>query len=106
VVTLHNTVKNGQVKSPTGGSLNISGQYISQDTFARRNGQWQLVAAASVQIKAPTAAPSPTPKASPSPGASPAVKATPSPKATPRATPAAKTSPAPKPAATPIKKVP
>jgi hypothetical protein len=110
VVTLHNTVKNGQVKSPTGGSLNISGQYISQDTFARRNGQWQLVAAASVQIKSPTATASPTPKASPSPGASPAVKATPSPKATPkatpRATPAAKTPPVVKPAATPIKKAP
>ena len=110
VVTLRNTVKNGKVKSPSGNSLDISGQYISQDTFTRRNGQWQLVAAVSVKILAPAAAASPTPKASPSPGASPAMKATPSPKAspkaTPRATPAARPSPAMKAAATPIKKAP
>lgn len=106
VVTLRNTVKNGKVKSPSGASLDISGQYISQDTFARRNGQWQLVAAVSVKIQAPGPAASPTPKASPSPGASPAVKATPAPKASPKATPAAKTVPPAKPAATPIKKAP
>jgi len=109
VVTLRNTVKNGKVKSPSGGSLDISGQYISQDTFARRNGQWQLVAAASVKVP-PGAATVPTPKASPSPGASPAMKATPAakatPRVTPRATPAAKTSPVPKPAATPAQKTP
>ena len=109
VVTLRNTVKNGKVKSPSGGSLDISGQYISQDTFARRNGQWQLVAAASVKVP-PGAATSPTPKASPSPGASPAMKPTPAakatPRATPRATPAAKTSPTAKPAATPAQKTP
>jgi hypothetical protein len=106
VVTLRNVVKNGKVKSSSGGSLDISGQYISQDTFARRNGQWQLVAAVSVKILAPAAAASPTPKASPSPGASPAMKATSSPRAAPKATPAAKISPAAKPAATPIKKAP
>jgi hypothetical protein len=107
VVTLRNTVTNGKVKPPSGKSLDISGQYISQDTFARRNGQWQLVAAVSVKIAAPAAAASPTPKASPSPGASPAMKASPSPratpKATPRATPAAKPSPAAKPVTTPVK---
>jgi hypothetical protein len=110
VVTLRNTVKNGKVKAPNGNSLDISGQYISQDTFARRNGQWQLVAAVSVKIQAPAAATSPTPKASPSPGASPVMKATPSPRATPKplpkVTPAAKTPPVAKPAATPIKKAP
>jgi hypothetical protein len=103
VVTLRNVVKNGKVKSSSGGSLDISGQYISQDTFARRNGQWQLVAAVSVKILAPAAAASPTPKASPSPGASPAMKATPAPKGTPRATPVPKTPPVTKPAATPVK---
>jgi hypothetical protein len=109
VVNIRNTVKNGKVKSPDGKSLDLSGQYLSLDTFARRNGQWQLVAAASVKIQAPAAAASPTSKSSPSPGASPAMKATPSPKASPRATPAAKstpaakTSPAMKPAPTPVK---
>jgi len=109
VVNIRNTVKNGKVKSPDGKSQDISGQYLSLDTFARRNGQWQLVAAASVKIQAPAAAASPTSKSSPSTGASPAMKATPSPKASPRATPAAKgtpaakTSPVMKPAPTPAK---
>jgi hypothetical protein len=107
VVTLRNMVKNGKVKSSSGSSLDISGQYISQDTFVRRNGQWQIVAAVSVKVKDPVAAASPTPKSSPTPGASPAMKATPSPratpKATPRATPAAKTPPVAKPATTPVK---
>ena len=103
VVSLRNTVKNGKVKSPDGKSMDISGQYLSMDTFARRNGQWQLVAAASVKIQSPNATASPTLKASPSPGASPAMKATPSPKATPalKGTPVPKPSPAMKPAPTP-----
>jgi Domain of unknown function (DUF4440) len=111
VVVLRNTVKNGKVKSPDGRSLDISGQYFSQDTFARRNGQWQTVASISVKVQAPNAMASPTPKASPSPGASPAVKPTPSPRPTPspKATPALKGTPVPKPspvmkpAATPVK---
>ncbi len=107
VVTLRNTVKNGKVKSPSGESLDISGQYISQDTFVRRNGQWQIVAAVSVAVKKPIAVASPAPKSSPTPSASPAMKSAPSPratpKATPRATPAAKTPPVAKPATTPVK---
>jgi|SRR5882724_2541945 len=104
VVNVRNTVKNGRVKSPDGKSMDISGQYLSMDTFARRNGQWQLVATSSVQIKSPAATASPTPKASPSPGASPAMKSTPSPKATPalKGTPVPKPSPA-KSAPTPAK---
>src|SRR5205807_675074 len=86
-----------KVKSSDGKSADISGQYLSMDTFARRNGQWQLVAAASVQIKSPIGGASPTPKASPSPGSSPALKPTPSPRATPKATPALKGTPVPKP---------
>ncbi len=105
VVSLRNTVKNGKVKSPDGKSVDLSGQYLSMDTFARRNGQWQLVAAASVKILSPNATASPTPKASPSPGASPAIKATPSPRVAsspkgtppPRVTPALKGTPVPKP---------
>lgn len=110
VVSLRNTVKNGKVKSSDGKSMDISGQYLSMDTFARRNGQWQMVATSSVMIKSPVAAASPTPKGSPSPGASPA-KATPSPKAAPspkttpalKGTPVPKPSPAMKPAPTPAK---
>jgi hypothetical protein len=99
VVSLRNTVKNGKVKSPDGKTIDISGQYLSMDNFARRNGQWQLVAAASVKIQSPNATASPAPKASPSPGASPAMKATPSPRATPspKGTPALKGTPIPKP---------
>lgn len=99
VVSLRNTVKNGKVKSSDGKSVDISGQYLSMDTFARRNDQWQLVAATSVKIVAPNATASPTPKASPSPVGSPAMKATPSSKATPspKGTPALKGTPVPKP---------
>src|SRR6266850_1055802 len=43
VVTLRYTVKNAKIKSPDGKSLDVSGQYLSLDTFARRNGQWQFV---------------------------------------------------------------
>ena len=111
VVSLHYTVKNGKIKAPDGKSADISGPYLSLDTFVRRNGQWQLVASTSVKTPAPAATGSPTPKASPSPGASPAMKATPSPKATPvtKATPALKGTPAKAPAPTkmaPIKPIP
>src|SRR6267378_4366811 len=34
VISLRNTVKNGKVKSPDGKSADISGQYLSMDTFA------------------------------------------------------------------------
>jgi len=87
VVSLRNTVKNGKYKMADGRSTDISGQYRSVDTFVRRNGQWQLVASASVKIQAPAASASPTPKASPSPGASPAMKPTPAAKGTPPAKP-------------------
>ena len=99
VVTLRNTVKNGKLKTPEGKLIDISGQYRSLDTFARRNGQWQMVATSSVKIQSPAASASPTPKSSPSPRASPSMKATPSPRVTPspRGTPALKGTPVPKP---------
>lgn len=105
VVSLRNTVKNGKYKMADGRSNDISGQYRSVDTFMRRNGQWQLVASATVKILAPAASASPTPKASPSPSASPAMKPTPMVKGTPavKPTPAAKASPGMKPASTPAK---
>jgi ketosteroid isomerase-like protein len=90
VVTGRTIVKNGKYKMPSGQSLDISGQYRFVDTFARRNGEWKLVAGAGVPVRQP-------PAASPSPSVSPA--------ASPRATvsPAATRSPAtrPSPTATP-----
>jgi ketosteroid isomerase-like protein len=91
-------VKGGKYKSPDGKTQDISGEYRWIDTYARRNGQWQLVAGATTPImKGAKAASSPSPKASP--GASPASKAAPSPKGTPapKTSPAAATSPAMKP---------
>jgi hypothetical protein len=104
VVSGRSLVKGGKYKMPDGKTQDISGEYRWIDTYARRNGQWQLVAGATTPIMKGAMAAS-TPKASPSPAASPAMKATPVPKATPvaKATPAAKASPAMKPAPTPAK---
>lgn len=91
------TVKNGKYKRPDGGTENISGQYRAVDTFARRNGQWQLVGSAITPLKGAAAAEaSPSPKSSAA--ESPAMKASPAAKASPtRRTPP----PPPKPATTP-----
>ena len=87
VVTGRVIIKNGKFKLPDGKTIDITGQYRFVETFARRNGEWKLVAAASVPVRqpGPAASPSASPKASPaaSPKASPAAKASPSPKATP-----------------------
>jgi ketosteroid isomerase-like protein len=94
VVIGRNVVKGGKYKMPDGKTTDISGEYRWVDTFARRNGQWQVVAGAATPVqKGAAGAATPTPKLSPSPGASPAMKATPS----PRATPALKGTPVPKP---------
>ncbi len=88
-----NIVKNGKYK----GQPMPYADFRFIDTFARRSGQWQVVAGAAIPLMKSTA--SPTPKASPSPSASPAMKASPSVKPTPdaRATPSAKSTPAMKP---------
>src|SRR5687767_11953272 len=97
-------IKGGKYKQATGRVVNISGQYRFVDTFARRNGEWKLVAAAVVPVMNPVAdpTPTPTPKASPT---TPATAATPAPRTTPattRPSPAPRTSPPPPPpAATP-----
>ena len=93
VVSLRNVVTNGKYKMADGRTQNTSGQFRSVDTFTRRNGLWQLVGSATVQIPG---APPPAAKASPT--GSPAAKATPVMKASP----AMKSSPAMK-AATPAK---
>jgi len=92
VVGLRSTVTNGKYKMPDGRTQNISGQFRSVDTFARRNGQWQLVGSATAQVANPTAA---TPSMRPSPMTSPAMKPTPAMKASP----AMRPSPAMKPVA-------
>ena len=104
VVSGRSIVKGGKYKMPDGKTQDISGEYRWIDTYARRNGQWQLVAGATTPVMKGAIA-APTPKASPSSSASPAMKATPAAKASPLAkpSPAAKTSPAIKPAPTPAK---
>lgn len=93
VVSLRNVVTNGKYKMADGRTQNISGQFRSIDTFTRRNGLWQLVGSATVQIPG-----TPPPAAKASPTGSPAAKATPVMKPSP----AMKSSPAMK-AATPAK---
>ena len=74
VVTGTITIKGGKYKAADK-TADVSGQYRWIDTFARRDGEWKLVASASVKVLAPvTPAASPAPKGSPSPTASPATK--------------------------------
>jgi Domain of unknown function (DUF4440) len=70
-------------------------EFRSIDTFVRRNGQWQMIASATVPVTAPAPTPSPTPAGSPSANGSPRAKASPALKVTPsRApTPVPKTTP-------------
>src|ERR1051325_6103674 len=96
-VSGHSTVQNGKYKTPDGKSMDISGEYRFIDTFARRNGQWKLVAGAQVRVMQPhgTASPSPALTASPATAASPAAKASPAtkPSAAVAHSPAVKASP-------------
>lgn len=102
VATLLITVKNGKYKIGENRSQDISGRYRALDTFARRNGQWQVVASSLVKLSPEAerelaAAPTASPKASPAATASPATKASPAPKASPTRRPP----PPPPPASTP-----
>lgn len=102
VATLLITVKNGKYKIAENRSQDISGRYRALDTFARRNGQWQVVASSLVKLSPEAerelaAAASASPKASPGATASPATKASPVPKASPTRRPP----PPPAPASTP-----
>jgi ketosteroid isomerase-like protein len=100
VASLRIIVTNGKFKSPDGKSQNISGQYRSVDTFARRNGQWQLVGSATTPIIGAVA--SASPGASPAASASPATKPSPVPKPSPANKPAPSRRPVPPiPASTP-----
>jgi len=101
MVTLHYEVKKAIVKSPDGKAMkDISGQYLSLDTFVRRNGQWQFIGLSSVKISPEVLAALPKPSATPT---APTPAATnPSGTPVPRSTPAARPStPRPTPAARP-----
>lgn len=98
VVSGRSDVKNGKYKMPDGKTINISGQYRFIDTYARRNGEWKLVAGATAPIREPVAAASPSPasKASPPAGASPATGASPAVAASPATRPVRTATPRPK----------
>jgi len=88
VVSGRSIITNGKYKMPDGKSMPISGQYRFVDTFARRMGEWKLVASAAVKMMNPVPAATPSPKASPAvAAATPAMKASPA---------AARPSPSPK----------
>jgi hypothetical protein len=101
VATLLITVKNGKYKMAENRSQDISGHYRALDTFARRNGQWQVVASSLVKLSPEAerelaATASASPKTSPGATASPATKLSPAPKASPT-----RRAPPPAPASTP-----
>jgi len=95
-----NIVTNGKYKLPNGKTVSIPSQTRFLDTYARRNGEWKLVAAASVPVTAPAAAASPammaSPAMSPAMKPSPVIKPSPVMKPSPAMThsPAVKPSPA------------
>jgi ketosteroid isomerase-like protein len=95
VVSGRSVVKNGKYKTPDGKTIDISGQYRFIDTYARRNGEWKLVAGAATPIRQPvaTASPSPASKASPAVAASPAAGASPAITASPATRPVRAPSP-------------
>jgi ketosteroid isomerase-like protein len=80
-------VKGGKYKGPDGKVTDISGQYRFVDTFARRNGQWKLVASAGAPVREPVTEGSPAMKASPTGSGSPMAKVS------PRVSPSPRTSP-------------
>ena len=97
VVTGRTIVKGGKYK----GQAFPSEDFRWVDTFARRNGQWQVVASAATPVMKTAA--SLAPKPSPSTSESPLMKPTPAAKASPMATPRP---PVPKPSAAPAMKTP
>jgi len=80
-------VKGGKYKGADGKVIDISGQYRFVDTFARRNGQWKLVASAGAPVREPVGEGSPAAKASPTVSASPTPRVSPSPRISPTTTP-------------------
>jgi ketosteroid isomerase-like protein len=91
-VTGRTVLTKAKYQPASGRALEISGHYRFLDTFAKRNGEWKLVAGASVPVRQPPAA-SPSPTVSPSPRTSPSPAATRAPAASPTATRAPAASP-------------
>lgn len=85
VVRSRTRVKSDNYKLTDGKCQTIVHEFRTVDTFVRRNGQWQLVASATVPVRnpAPIETPSSTPNASSTPKGSPAAKASPPTKPTP-----------------------
>lgn len=92
IVSGQTEIKNGKYKMADGKFMDITGKFRFIDTFARRNGEWKLVAGISTKVTAQaatTSAPAASPAAAPaaSPAATPAVRATPAPSRRPAASP-------------------
>ena len=66
------SVKGGKSKTPDGKTLDINGEYRWMDTFARRNGEWKLVASTSTPIQEGASMTPPATKSSPAAIAPPA----------------------------------
>ncbi|HEX3229918.1 MAG TPA: hypothetical protein VHQ95_13175, partial [Pyrinomonadaceae bacterium] len=89
VASLLMTITGAKFKIDESHSEDISGHYRAVDTFARRNGQWQVVASSLVKLTkeaeqalSPTApTPATTPITKPSPAARPAASRRPLPPA-------------------------
>jgi hypothetical protein len=77
VVSGRSIIKGGKSKTPDGKTIDISGEIRWIDTFARRNGEWKLIASISTPVLRPAAFP--MVKASPAGAASPAAKPSTSP---------------------------
>jgi ketosteroid isomerase-like protein len=84
VVTGRSVIKKGKYKRPDGKTIDISGEYRFTDVFARRGGNWQVVASQATKILEPTPPPppSPSPTRTGSPSASPSASRAASPAAT------------------------
>lgn len=88
-VLIHSKVTNGKYTMPNGQSIDISGEYRSIDTFARRNGEWKIVAGAGARVMQPSAATTPSPRVSPAATASPAARTSPATRPSPETRPSA-----------------
>jgi ketosteroid isomerase-like protein len=82
VVSGRAIVKGGKFKGPDGKTIDISGQYRFVDTFARRDGQWKLIAGVGTPVQEPPPASPTTSPAKPSPAKPSPAKPSPSPKST------------------------
>jgi len=86
IVTGRTIMKNAKLNPPGGKQIDISGEYRFVDTFAKRNGEWKLVAGIGTPIQnmgGATPSPSPGARTTPAAAASPVVKATPAAKVSP-----------------------